>query len=95
MGRFGGAEYKRLQRLRNKAYLDQKGYCFHCSEPMPSPFKQKQHNLDPMRCTAEHIVKVADGGKTTKENVVAAHQECNSKRDPNYKGVRTLWRRKS
>lgn len=31
-------------------------------------------------CTAEHIIRVVDGGTTSRDNVVAAHRLCNTSR---------------
>jgi 5-methylcytosine-specific restriction endonuclease McrA len=71
-----------LATLRDRAFDRQRGLCHWCGEPMiyrargavPKPWGH------PMTCTADHIIRVADGGKTVFSNIVAACQKCNSGR---------------
>lgn len=72
------SELKRLKRLRYEAYMRQGGKCYYCKEHI---FYLEGDSPDPMRCSAEHIIPVRLGGKTTSDNVVAVHQKCNSERN--------------
>lgn len=36
---------------------------------------------DPRQVSADHLVRIADGGETVARNIVAAHRQCNSDRD--------------
>jgi HNH endonuclease len=54
----------------------QRGFCYWCQLPM-----LPAECLDsPLRCTADHIVRKADGGMTSARNIVAAHACCNNDR---------------
>lgn len=78
----------RLARLRYSAYLSQSGRCFYCGLPMwvrdPESFAaangitSSQARL--LQCTAEHLEARQDGGKDTKQNIVAACLCCNQGR---------------
>ncbi|MNY53348.1 HNH endonuclease [compost metagenome] len=57
-----------LQSLRSAACRAQRGLCFYCLQPMRGDV------------TAEHLQARCDGGKDTRENIVAAHRLCNSRR---------------
>lgn len=66
----------RLQRLRDVMSDRQFGLCYWCREPMlPADDPDRE-----LRCTADHIVRRADGGRTTASNIVAAHGGCNNQR---------------
>lgn len=77
-----------LIRHRQHAYDAQFGLCFYCRLPMwvshPEVFAKAngitlaQAHL--LKCTAEHLVAREDGGKNTKENIVAACWCCNQRR---------------
>lgn len=75
MARFPGTSFKRLKRLRYKAYQRQGGKCYYCGKHM---YYDLNESTDPMRCSAEHLIRVEDGGSITKGNIVAAHQSCNA-----------------
>ena len=66
----------RLQRLRDVMADRQFGLCYWCREPMlPADDPDRE-----LRCTEDHIVRRADGGRTTAANIVAAHFACNTVR---------------
>ena len=46
-----------------------KGLCYYCKE-----------TFSPNELTMDHIVPVAKGGKSTKNNLVTACKECNNKK---------------
>src|SRR5215469_7631630 len=62
----------------------QRGLCCWCREPM---LPADDPDLIP-RCTADHIVRRADGGRTTASNIVAAHGGCNNARHNGKSGGR-------
>jgi len=71
--------------LRERAFERQGGLCHWCGRPMiyhgrgalPRPWN------NPRTCTADHLIRKADGGKSVASNIVAACSECNSRRhDP-------------
>lgn len=76
---------KTAQSLRNRAFQDQKGRCFYCSAMMwlsaPEHFSREFgisiRAAYRFQCTAEHLIARRDGGRDTKENVVAACRFCN------------------
>ncbi|BEP50504.1 HNH endonuclease [Variovorax sp. V116] len=59
---------RHLQSLRRAACREQGGVCYYCLQPMRGDV------------TAEHLQARRDGGKDTRENIVAAHRLCNSRR---------------
>ena len=79
---------KTLVKLRQKAFARQDGRCFYCSSPMfegdaeeftrrlRAPAGLAKH----LKCTAEHLQAVKDGGKNVAANIVAACLFCNSRR---------------
>ncbi|MFY2764307.1 HNH endonuclease [Arenimonas sp. MALMAid1274] len=77
-----------INRLRADAFANQKGRCYYCGSPMwltdPDAFRTRfgctRGQLPALQATAEHLVAVCDGGKTTAANIVAAHQLCNRRR---------------
>ena len=78
----------RLASFRIAQANKQNWLCFYCNFPMwdgdPAPFSKRYHLpiglLDRFRCTAEHLEPRMDGGKDTKENLVAACEFCNQTR---------------
>ena len=73
------ADTKRLQALRRRAYLRQDGKCWWCGKPMI--FKPPTPGDTPQRlCTAEHLVPRSEGGRTDRNNIVAACRACNCAR---------------
>lgn len=78
--RLSGAERKKLIELRDEAYDEQGGLCYYCNKPMANP-KSQGETTNPMRCSAEHLNQVRNGGKARKGNIVAAHQRCNQERE--------------
>jgi 5-methylcytosine-specific restriction endonuclease McrA len=75
-------QYASLAELRDRAFKRQNGLCYWCGKEMiyhgggelPKPWNH------PNMCTADHLVRSADGGKTITGNIVAACQKCNSTR---------------
>lgn len=81
---------------RIHAYNRQRGRCFYCQWPMwEATFEPEadaltrinavrradtKANLDSFRCTAEHLVRKADGGSNRRANIVAACIDCNGSR---------------
>ena len=74
-----------LATLRAQAYKKQGGLCWWCGKEMiwhsggelPKPWN------NPRVCTAEHLIRKVDGGRTTASNIVAACAWCNNRRhDP-------------
>lgn len=75
------------QTLRTLAFHAQHGRCCYCGLPMwqGSPDELKSLGLRPrtaapLRCTAEHLVALQDGGKDVAGNIAAACWLCNSRR---------------
>ena len=77
-----------LANNRLAAFKRQKGLCYYCHMPMwlvkQSQFASK-HGLTKgevrrLQCTAEHLVARQDGGKNSRNNIVAACRFCNSTR---------------
>jgi hypothetical protein len=78
----------KLIRLRRSAFENQQGRCFYCKFRMwlndpgeafgnaKAPAKVARK----LRCTAEHLRPVSEGGKDEPSNVVAACWFCNSTR---------------
>ena len=77
-----------LAHLRYSAYRAQSGRCFYCGFPMwvrnPESFAAAHGITSPQarlfQCTAEHLEARQDGGKDTKQNIVAACLCCNQRR---------------
>jgi 5-methylcytosine-specific restriction endonuclease McrA len=74
--RISGQERERLRRLRNSAFIVQRGLCYWCEQPM----KPHANMHDPRLLTGDHIIRLADGGRTVHGNVVAACRRCNNGR---------------
>lgn len=76
------------KRFRTRAFRAQNGRCYYCGAPMwlddPLAFAKAYRctpgQLPALQATAEHLVAVCDGGKTTAANIVAAHRLCNRRR---------------
>jgi 5-methylcytosine-specific restriction endonuclease McrA len=77
-----------LAALRDLAYKRQRGLCYWCGQEMiyhgrgelPRPWNH------PRTLTADHLIRKADGGRTTSTNIVAACAQCNNRRhDPSTK----------
>lgn len=73
--RMSGGETKRLKRFRDEAYFEQKGKCHWCEVHMTRIWSNR---FLPHYYSGEHLKSRSKGGKTTKENVVAACCRCNS-----------------
>lgn len=70
-------DYVRLRALRAEAIRRQSNRCYWCDCVM------HQTELDqPQYATADHLIPLHDGGKTTHGNIVAACKKCNSERHP-------------
>ncbi|MFJ7438060.1 HNH endonuclease [Methylorubrum thiocyanatum] len=73
-------ETANLKRLRIAAYIRQKNRCYWCGKTnLRRGDPSGEWHPDTM--TAEHLVRRADGGQNTAENVVAACAQCNSGRE--------------
>ena len=68
-----------IAHYRAQAYAAQHGRCFYCHVEMcnghPAPFAQS-HGISIaqaqlLECTAEHLIARKDGGRNTRENIVA------------------------
>ncbi|WP_420714781.1 HNH endonuclease [Roseateles sp. SL47] len=75
----------KIQTLRRKAFDHQDGRCWYCGVHMwlASPDElsvARRSGLSRLRCTAEHLVPRASGGRDAPENVVAACLHCNCTR---------------
>lgn len=76
---------KSLAKPRSHAYSKQKGLCYYCEQPMWTndllEFSSKYHvslrKLKILECTGDHLVPHKDGGRSTKDNIVAACWFCN------------------
>jgi 5-methylcytosine-specific restriction protein A len=65
-------EREKARRLRNSGWWKrkrEKGICYFCGT-----------RVAPSRLTMEHKVPLSRGGKSTRENLVAACKECNNKK---------------
>ena len=81
---------KTIKSLRSKAFRQQNGYCYYCEQPMwlsESDAIQlaRRHCLrlsqvNPLKCTAEHLRARQDGGADEADNIVAACWFCNNHR---------------
>jgi hypothetical protein len=79
---------KNLVNHRKSAFIAQSGHCFYCKLPMWESDVEsfaKAHKISipqarQVKCTAEHLKACKDGGKDTKQNIVAACLWCNQKR---------------
>lgn len=62
--------------LRERAFYAQDTLCYWCKTPMLLNAKKGA----PHSVTLEHLIPEHAGGKTTKENCVAACKQCNGER---------------
>jgi hypothetical protein len=78
-----------LVRLRNAAFLAQRGFCFYCCMPMWRSARRQQFlteyglpsaAVDVLQVTAEHLRARQDGGQDCLSNIVAACLHCNRRR---------------
>jgi HNH endonuclease len=73
-----------LVRLRRLAFTAQQGRCFYCAVPMWLAHPSDLAGFDPLskfapylKCTAEHLKPVSEGGRDEPGNIVAACRFCN------------------
>jgi 5-methylcytosine-specific restriction endonuclease McrA len=87
---------KLIKRLRIGAYKRQNGRCIYCETSMwDHAIEAPKHaaerfgltgapnktlRLTRIQCSAEHVVRTSDGGRTTADNIVAACRLCNYSR---------------
>ena len=79
---------KKRRQLRRQAFQSQNCICFYCQLPMwedaatdfCARFKLSARSAALLRCTAEHLCALQDGGQDTVANVVAACAWCNHRR---------------
>ena len=69
------ASHLQIKRLRRGACAAQGGLCFYCHQRMGRDI------------TAEHLVARMDGGKNTRDNIVAACRRCNAARHALFPGA--------
>ena len=77
-----------IQKHRFSAFKKQNGCCYYCGALMwidnPEKFaidhSMSLKNAKKLQCTAEHLDARCDGGKNTKNNIVAACKHCNQTR---------------
>ena len=65
-------EKEKARKLRKSRWWQQKlssGVCYYCNK-----------NFKPKELTMDHIVPLARGGRSTKDNLVACCKECNTKK---------------
>lgn len=86
------------QRFRVAAVIHQNNLCFYCSWPMWNgaddslpdfcdAFGVTTRQAKMLRCTAEHLKAVQDGGRDTRANIVAACEICNRRRHPAHRAL--------
>lgn len=76
------------RRARNRAYINQLGRCFYCEFLIwldcPVSFARRYgitlRAASGLRCTAEHLIPVSEGGTDDPENIVAVCFRCNQAR---------------
>lgn len=74
--------------IRKSAYINQSGRCYYCSLPMwendlelfSKKYGVKTTEALRLKSTAEHLHARQDGGKNSKDNIVAACVYCNQHR---------------
>jgi 5-methylcytosine-specific restriction endonuclease McrA len=65
-------EKEKARKLRKSRWWQQKlrvGVCYYCG-----------NHFEPDELTMDHIVPLARGGRSTKDNIVACCKECNNKK---------------
>ena len=76
----------RIQSLRRQAHERQAGRCYYCGVRMwlvsleELPGVPTTAAAAKLRCTAEHLVAQAEGGRDTPANIAAACAHCNHTR---------------
>lgn len=84
---------KTIPQIRLEAFRRQAGRCYYCGVLMwladPTAFASA-HQLSGrqvrlLQCTAEHLQARQDGGKNSRENIVAACLRCNRQRHMGWK----------
>lgn len=83
---------ERIIRYRQQSFMRQGGRCYYCNRRMWE--KSAENMLDAQRrlgltrtelsfrlCTAEHLIRKADGGTNSRGNIVAACSDCNCARN--------------
>ena len=64
-----------------KLFLMQGGKCYLCGNEMKLPRDFSERKVrDPLEATIDHIVPRSHGGTYRKENIKAAHRECNRRK---------------
>lgn len=77
-----------LINFRREAFQNQNGRCFYCGSLMWTKDVKgfaRSHGISEIeaarfQCTAEHLTARCDGGRTSRDNIVAACRFCNIKR---------------
>jgi 5-methylcytosine-specific restriction endonuclease McrA len=71
-----------IKRLRIVATREQNGLCWWCGTQMLIKTRENAALFwdHPRVCTADHIIPDSQGGRTVRENIVAACRECNNER---------------
>ena len=88
---------KSLLRYRTDAFRRQAGRCYYCTALMwmdDGVSFARKHELSSraarwLRCTAEHLLARRDGGRDSRNNIVAACWHCNLRRHRGRKNVPT------
>ena len=77
----------RIQKLRQKAFVSQKGRCCYCYRPVWEAGQEENHakwfhldNNRMLQCTAEHKKPKSKGGGLNSSNIAASCLECNRAR---------------
>lgn len=76
--KISNSERKILWFLRDNAAKDQNFRCYWCRCAI---FPAVGRKAQPNAITGDHLIPLKDGGKTIKENVVAACLRCNTSRN--------------
>ena len=79
---------KSLKNPRHHAFVQQKGLCYYCGQPMwvespqeiTSKLKITSGQAKSLLCTGEHLTAHQDGGNSSRKNIVAACLCCNQRR---------------
>lgn len=86
----GGEQLRRKKKLRKAAFQRQGGKCYWCGCAMIYKTQENAHELHEnkemlsLMCTADHVTQRSIGGKTSKDNIVAACFGCNTRRHATY-----------
>ncbi|TFV48268.1 HNH endonuclease [Bradyrhizobium niftali] len=69
-----------LERV-TKLFKKQEGKCYLCGAEMKLPIDFSERNVrDPLEATIDHVIPRSLGGSNKKENIKAAHAECNKRK---------------